>query len=489
VKYRLCVVAIILTLNAVFPANAQSGASTGVFKYAYVTLNTDTRPITTVTIKVVDPTNPGKADAILTLSVPNYEHPYYLSFRKAITSPDGKWIALIFWAVGPGWGAAQITVVNIATGEAHNVSEFPIILYDDDQTTLERVKLAMWSPDSRFLVFGVLLADGQVIKGGAGLWPANAKTFGNAQFLYAVESHELTNLSEYNNLEIWSTWLAWSGDSKQLAIATQTPTAVADEYQFTIDIYDIAASKQTKSLPIPKRSQWSHLPLALCLLAWPPDGLHLSFVMDCDGGSFKYKDVYIADIETGKIEQLTSYGSDLVVQGDDIGSSYPEPVWYDANTLLVGAGLWQGYGALTHKQETVAYQWPPNRPIVVAQEWATNWSLNPVSKEVAYLTERLDTDKSSINGSFAFESLKIGIFDRRTLTPRISLPATRGNLRWSPDGSILAYSCTVTPVLETTFIDKSSGRITRYTPPADQHTNTFDAGWILVPEKPPSSHD
>lgn len=491
---RLFAVGIIVMLYAASPMDVHIKAQASILKYAYATYSSDTFPVPTVTINAVDPANPGNATVLFTLPVPYHEPPYYLSFRRALPSPNGKWIALIFWAWGAGWSAAEITVVNVVTGEIHNVADYPINLYDDDVSTLDGIKLAAWSPDSHYLAINVFLEDGKILKGGPGSGDADVNKLSNAIFLYSIETNKLINLTAADAPHSWSTWFVWSKDSTQLATATEPSVVSNNDSQITLEIYDIAHRKRQTSILVPNHPNWNWLPTGLCFLTWSPDGRYLSFVMDCDSSAFNYKDVYIAEVASGKITQLTDYKNRLGTPGNDYAGSYPEPVWYDEHTLLVGAVVWQGYGGTTHVEETVTYQWPKGDSITASHEWGTGWVLNPVSREIAYLTETFKSDESSINGSFEVKTLRIDTFNGQTLTQKISLPVSWGQLSWSPDGLTLAYNVDVPTSVteqgaatyylwETTFIDKSSGRITRYTPPVDRHTTTRIVGWIVAPEK------
>jgi hypothetical protein len=493
---RIALLGLFLTIYTVVPINAPARGQTSTIRYTYITQTTDMFPAPTITITAVNPSNLGDAVTLFTVPAPKVAS-YFIPFRRAIPSPDGQWIALIFWAAGGGWSASQIVVVNVSTGEIHQVNPFPVLLYDNDLSTLENVKMAVWSPNSRNLAFIMELSDGDIVKGDPDMGELDVSKLSNAVFIYSVQTQNLIKLTEANSLHGWSSWYVWSNDSTRLAIANQTSVDGSTEFEIALGVYEVSNQKQQISIIAPKTSEWLSLPTALCFLAWSPDGTYLSFVMDCDYSSSRYKEVYLAEIASGKISQLTNFFNKLGVPGSDGASSYPEPIWYDAHTLLIGTGMYRGTGAIVNYEETLAFHFPEKNSVKVSQEWATTWALNPISGDLAYLVETLSTDKSLINGNMEIEGLRISSFDGQTLTPIINLPATWGYLEWSPDGLFLAYTASSSiPVTyqteqgpaiynlwSTTFIDKSSGRLTQYTPPADRHTRTYVGGWVLVPNK------
>jgi hypothetical protein len=294
----------------------------------------------------------------------------------------------------------------------------------------------------------------------------------------------------------WLSRFVWSKDSRQLAIALESPLG-SDKYKITLDTFDIAKKARRASIQVSDSSDGLSLPTGMCFLEWSPDGRYVSFVEDCDYSQFNYKDVYIAEVASGTVAQLTDTKTKLGIPRNDIAGSFLEPLWYDTHTLLVGEAIWRGMGAVTHLTETVAYKLPEGNVVIAGYESATHWAKNPVSEEIAYLAQAFSSDTSSINGSFDVKTIQIDTFDGQTLIPKISVSAPLGYLSWSPDGLFLAHNVNGSAEVvyyteqgsgsfylsETTFIDKSSGRTTRYSPPANRHIETRIIGWLLVPPK------
>jgi hypothetical protein len=434
----------VLLLNLALPLDPPINAQAGIFRYAYVTYDRSF-PVTTIKLNSIDPAILGESQTLLTIPaptipVPNTDSPAYLWFCSALPSPNGEHIAIRFCAVGGGWSAAEVIMVNVVSGKTYNITDHPVILYNNDLSTMEYVRSIEWSPDSRYLALDMLFDNGKLAKGGPNAVNMDSKALSSAIFAYSLETQHLIDLGSDKKPGVWSTWFAWSNDSKYIATATITYNGT-DYPPIAFDIYDIADRQKSQSIPVQLSPDLLALPQGLCFVRWSPDNLYLSFVSDCDYSYSRYKNVFIADVASGKITQITDYKLRLGISRDDAASSYPEPVWFDAQTLLVGARIWRGVGAMTHLDEITAYQWPiRNERVVNNRTAATEWALNSVTNEVAYLESTSITDTGPINGDSKINSLQISSFDGQRLTPKFSLPATWGSLSWSPNGTMLAYN-------------------------------------------------
>jgi len=461
-------------------------ATPNAFRYAFVTSEDGARPAKPIIISSIDPDSPGELAPLYTVPVPDDGGPNALSFRKALSSPDGNWIALIFWAWGVGIQEAEIEIVKAATGEVLRVTDYPINIYDNDESTLERIPLAVWSPDSRYLAFDALKLDGKLWHSVPFEGDLYERPFESAVFVYSMEKRQIINPAGYGSG--WTTWYTWSADSTQIASAS------VKDLRVWLETHSITGKAPIGPIDIEYAQS---LPNGLCYLRWSPDARYLSFVSDCDYSYLSfYKEVYVIELTTRKITQVTNYSQQLGPSPDNWASSYPEPVWFDSNTLLVGAGAWRGQGVSAHIEETALYRWTTNNKIVLAKTWTTDWTQNPISREFAYLTLKYTLDSALINGYSTIDTLNIGAIQGDKLVTKLELSSTGCTPMWSPDGRILACSQnqgtraifqpdgdrTVSYAWETMFVNIETNRITQYMPPIEKDGATIAVvGWIRLP--------
>jgi hypothetical protein len=471
-RIRFMIIGLALISSLFLPRNIRTRAQEAPFWYAYIINQNDTQSSSTLTMHAVDPIDPTKVRTVLTLPAS--------VLRQALPSPDGQWIVLISASeVSSYWSAVDISVVKVATSEIHSIID-AAQLYDTGLTfPLENIKSAIWSPNSHYFAFNSI----------SPRWPisdSNGNVVGTTINVYSIDTFTLSTLGSPTSQSSLSTVFSWSKDSTRIATATSASDAKRAEVM--VNVYDVLTHKQLHSLPVPGATE---LPLGLCFLMWVPDGSALSFVMDCAQNRSSYKEVYVAELN-GRITQLTHYKQELerLPLNNGLSINFPNPIWYDAHTLLITTTMWRG---VTQFQETDAFRWPEDTFVVLTRTLVAEWNLNPVSSEVAYFEQEQNPDQPTIMGQTENQYLHIAEFDGQSLKPTIVVKGS-GRLSWSPDGRILANNSANDLVIyklneqftnyhtwNVTFIDKTSGRITGYQPPVDQYTGMTQVGWIQMP--------
>ena len=169
----------------------------------------------------------------------------------------------------------------------------------------QRQNAPSWSSDGKWIAY-VSDTDGDELWD---IWLVNPKT------------GETTNLTLSPKVEEGRAY--WSPDSKRIAYQTRPK----DKAPYEIDVMEIATHKTTHITQNTADDQLNSVP------TWSHDGKFLAFTRDY--ADEKNSDVMIADMATGKIENLTNHGKDQLFTAE---------AWSpDDKTILITSDANNGY--------------------------------------------------------------------------------------------------------------------------------------------------
>jgi dipeptidyl aminopeptidase/acylaminoacyl peptidase len=406
--------------------------------------------------KSVDPGNPNNVSNLFTTSLSNNSRVY-----DAIISPDGQWVTII-----PVAGASNsvIKLVNTNTGSTRDITVQTNFMTSMSPSLLGLPIQVIWSPNSQLLAFISYDA-------------------GNSDvFLYSVSNNTTTNLTADQNSE---SQLAWSSDSSQLAVMTEKCANINSCSTF-IEVYNVAGANRTGSVEV---GSWGAAfgPGSLCHLSWSPDGQYLSFVSVCDSSLYATpKELYILNVAQSTYVNITNYTLQARQDQDPlytyIQAAY-NTQWLDSQTLLIGA-MYLSSDLNTTTTISAIYNVSSNSFTVINNtEMGQDWSLNPVSREIAF---RTSVASYLPNNS----AIKVGNITGNTLSTSLTVNAGC-DLSWSPTGQFLAFANRGNPlascennVQSLAFVEKSTGQVREY---AISGGKAFPIGWISLDTGTPAN--
>jgi hypothetical protein len=157
--------------------------------------------------------------------------------------------------------------------------------------------------------------------------------------------------------------------------------------------------------------------------------------------------------------------------------------WYDVHTLLVGIETIQVLSDNPQVVREIALYDPSQKKMTILSTGftATEWTINPISKTIAFRRESSDTGFEAKEASVEIVSLRSGVF-----VPISHEPPGCG-LDWSPDGHFLFYTdrgpspakCYL-PIQGFIFVDTTNGQIAKY--PVGNNSIRMLLGWTSVPQ-------
>jgi dipeptidyl aminopeptidase/acylaminoacyl peptidase len=205
-------------------------------------------------------------------------------------SPDGKQVAFISNISGRN----NVWLVPAEGG-------WPTQLTISDQ----RQSSPAWSPDGKWIAY-------QSDKDGNEMWDI---------FLVSPTSGEVVNLTV--SAETAEEHPTWSPDGKQVAYMTRAKTSPSYE----IDVIDVVSRKTRHISHDSPREIGNVNPI------WSRDGKHLAWTQEHASG--KRANVFVADLASGAVNNLTNYSTDIVTEAVEFSP--------DGRKLLVDSNEANGY--------------------------------------------------------------------------------------------------------------------------------------------------
>ena len=423
----------------------------------------------------VNPNLPNNTSILFTLTPAS---------RGPITakSPDGKWIAIaMLTAEKP---TTQIELFDVLNGKESSPIQVGNGFFTENQeiNTYENLARAMsWSPDSRYLALSMYR-------------PNHADIF-----VYNIQTLSLTDLT-MNDLGGYY-GVVWDNSSDRFVTANEpcpndahcTSSLTLKEFDLTglllntIDVSNLYVGPGGKSI---------------CNMAWSPTDNYVSFQSSCDLYRMSpSQEIYIWDLSANKIQQvthLTKFGLT-----DVIGPwAYYKVLWLNSDKMLVSAAT---YSQNTNVPQTTTFSYMPSQNLQtnISSNYFDNWSMNPVSGQLAYNMVQLNQVNQADPNAPATSTVKLAAINTNTSSANIlqeqSAPLMAQipngcDLAWSPDGRYLAYAsgpdlafttssqCSVGHPTSIGFVDTVSGTITQYPLPNDSHTKYYiPIGWVVAP--------
>jgi hypothetical protein len=421
---------------------AQNVQSATMSRFAYTYQNTPG----SIQVGFVDPYTIPLIDEFVSLQL---EQPHW-SLAQVASSVGNEWIAIGVRS-GPDY---TLRLVHTTTFETRDIaSHFIFALLPG--TLAGPQQEFLWSSDGRFLVWNIFQPGS----------PPQAVTM-----LYNVQTDTVSTLIDE---AAQPSRLSWSNDGRQLAVVMTQCDQVCSA---SIDIFDPYQQVRTRSFAItPPIIGAAALQTGVCHLNWSPDDRYLTFMAVCDTSAYASpKELFLLELETAQLTQLTDFTtSDAAAEpGIPVFANYT-PVWLDDSIILISVI----YGIEETRSETLQYHISTHTQTQISSQFVTDWAFNRSSASLAYQSldasvnintyetrrrEMLPVDLTSIEQT---EHASASVYQP---TVRGDLPAGC-DLRWSPDGALLAYSvpragACGSPVTGFVFVREEDGTTFTYTP-------------------------
>lgn len=443
----------ILSLFCITPALGIH-AEPSIYKFAYLSLSTNNK----LQLNLVNPVNltvSGQHSIpLLPLQAPS----------RVLGSPDGKWLGLDL-SFGWHWnlGDDVLRLINISSGTSRDIIHgyFP----ETADRYAGKYQDMAWSPDSKYLAF--VIFENQIA----------------TAYVYNVATDSTTKLT-VKSVNAWH--LAWTNDSSELAVQSDTCSDGGLNCQATIEAFDMATLSPKLALDL------SSLPgggdeFVACNLRWSPDGRYLSFVSICDTQAFQAaKEVYIWDTKTTKFQHLTSFTLDILKRKPVIATGIYHTVWADSQTLLVSVIIIDTEFVKAKVQDTTqlktfVYQIPNGTFAKLSSEDTEEWAVNPITGEIAFSSTGVLDPKRGLPDFETFTVKKASL--KGQAFANLVTDSKGADLHWSPDGTTLEYSQhdAGSFVSRLVFIAKSGWSV--YMPKGDAADPLYQIipiGWVTV---------
>lgn len=452
-KFVFLSVLLATILSVSYPASAQ--VSTG-YSYAYLAFSSRTE----AKIAIVNPTNLDAPPDYRDLGFPPDWRPPVVRD----VSPDGEWIIFVSASnSGNENDLRYMRLVNLVTGETRDFESGHI--YVGDYGISHAV---YWSPNNRFFAFNALYDSSDIL-------------------VYSLEDQTTTNVT--NDEQPYAA-IVWSPDSTKLASLVFDCLTI-ENCVFQLHVIDLAhGSRQTSPNLVEVAPMVGGLG---CNLSWSPDGRYVSFFKGCFAFSVDVaKEVFIWDTVQNELKQATNFTLPAFQPG---GTHFSDatymPIWYDADTLLIGA-RYKAQPDSLFSDETYLYKISTDTLSPLYEGETEEWVFNPVTDQIAArVVTTTDVHvpgqawEERINGSVQVFELNP---DETSRTVQRILPLGC-DLAWSPDGTILAYTVRRSEycadrIQRFAFIDDSGlGIDTEYIPLLESGETPYgvaNIGWIAI---------
>ncbi|MBZ0281746.1 MAG: hypothetical protein K8L97_13490 [Anaerolineae bacterium] len=450
--------------SVILPTVAQSSVTPS-YRFMYSTQPVSGRRL--YTLHWVDPTNPDMPEKRLTLD--DYLNPCHE------TSPDGRWLPLCYY--DPSGNGIVYTrglmLLDLVDTSIHSIAS---IMVDGDD--ISHLNEPAWSPDSRYFVF------------------ADYTFYGYNSYVYDVKKAAGTLITVpyfTDDPDIWGDrpiFRLWSADSQHILTSRCLDAQCINTQLEVLRVGDmrVVVSKTFETDGF-----------ELCDFNWSPDNRYISLMTYCLSGGLPppFREIFIWDTKLDAFEQLTHFTN----PPPEEWAEYPperhanySTLWYDAQTLLLGAQAYTiiyGVGADNENfvTQSLLYQFPSAASVTLNDTYAREWSLNPVTGDIAFLSQTL-TVKTYDSGEQSMEvtqaSVQAASVENGNLQTFISAPAGY-DLRWSPDGEMLGYTSTNNPDYyrepnDLYFLHMGSRKVEHFTLPSRDSVYVEVLGWGLAPE-------
>jgi len=410
---------------------------------------------------------PMDSNAVNTIKLP-VEKAWTLA--TVAKNSGGTFIALVFQN-----GADQVVALfNSITYEMHTIATDVTLAVMSD-TAMDSLPSIIWSPDGQYLALNLF----QPHPG------TTIDTSTTDLFIYSVLDNTLTALTHDENLH---TALAWSPDSRQLAVTTVVHCP--KDCDASIDVFDSQTKKSVTSIPITPDAFGANSAggAGVCHLNWSPDARYISFMANCDAVySGYYREIYMLEIAAQKLTRVTnfSYNQDVKAQNGFVFADY-QTLWLDQNNLLISAA----YGIANKVFETLLYNVETGQLTQISHQYVQEWAENPYSHTLAF--QNVGTNPNDYHYPSRSQPINFVSFDSvsppHTSTDELSSLTTLNkgcDLRWSPDGKRFAYTVPQNDICGAhissfVFLNYRSSEITTYTPDFVDRMPLIDfvIGWV-----------
>lgn len=449
----IALISVVVASTVLFHPDQLSEAQVSSYGYAIAVQND-----TEVQINVLGNDPLGELIVGPTLTVPeNYR------LIDAAASPTGTHIALGFWA--GSWGIKTIYILDMLNGGIQEIGNF-VPLIQDIQDTTELFPSYLWSPNGSLLAY----VGHPVDEDGA-----------TDLYIYSLDTQSVFNLTQDVRYQYR---VAWSQDGQYLSILSGSRECQVDTCETMLEIWDVAQSQQVRTINLLDYLAFPLLPhTAACYFDWSPDNAHLSFMMGCEILSGRFFDMYVLDVHTGEVDQLTEFAAPSIVWDSPVqfGAIFSS-AWYDGQTLLISAWVRPIFPNLgidaIYTSQTAIYQTSQWNETVLMSDLAMEWALNPATQQLAYRAATYSVDRN------LYQPGQIGIQIARLENNELVVQrqAPMGcHLAWSPDGTMLAYgdyqsvSGTCLGLEGFVLVDNTTGEIVEVPLPTG---NVVLGGWI-----------
>ena len=465
-----------------FPVMVQA-QSVSPYRYGYLTSTVEPipkpdQPDWHDTLQLIDPADLSKP--AISIALPDYV------YVCGDTSPDGRWLIVCYHQVHNS-PLRDLMLLNVQTGALRKIE---YALYDDDKIT--PVFDPEWSGDSAYIAINEY-----------------SLSIGTAAVsLYDVKADRLTTLVQNGdspvhpgNVEmvLFYQWMPESHD------------AILERYECTKP--DFYTAMQCGPITLELR----HMPdmalqasietvgdgWGICNVSGSPGGRYLSFEAYCQpyGDNPAFREVYVWDTLQNRIDQLTSNTD----PNPDTWYNFPhkyatyKPLWYDRQTLMLS--VWAetlvfGDEGIETQPDSISvrtelYKFDGHKPTILLNDKVTAWAKNPVSGQLAFHNEHWGTDPDDRNHPIiAFNQITLATFDGQKLNVQVTAQGGCQDLKWSPDGQVLAYTIPAKPSQTNWCYNNNSerirflsveGHIQDYMLPSAETFNQ-SIGWLYVPD-------
>lgn len=333
---------------------------------------------------------------------------------EVFLSPSTQW--LVLYVVGSVPDTYSILLFNLITEERRSIAE-NVKLANTSQDSA-------WSSNSKYFAFGHVYAHDM-----------------QGLYVFDVENQVLLDLTPdgINHYRV-----AWSNTGSKLVTIASNCNSIncasveLEIYEFpsqfvdSIDLLDLYAGPAGQSTNF-------------CNLLWSPDDTRLTFVRTCDNGVGGSKEVFLIDVSSKTVEQLTSFEATDIPSALSLFTASYETIWLDNNTIVISFTYHNGRLETNDKGHVTgaAYEEPVTG--TVSYDLRTSQMNTVVDTRTNLLT--------SINSFLAYNRIEYGddnaviptrvtlnILDLTQDVPSAIMSDRPGcHLDWNSKGSILAY--------------------------------------------------